>query len=422
MGELFGGAALLISRQAARSPRACQVRPRAWRLAGLSQRRPNRHDKSPGPASRATDAELRRPVSASVPFARWELPKRKWVTLVPGAVLLTLIIACGPTCAYGQARPQRAPAPQAGAPMPAGPAATPAAPAAAGAVPEGVAPTATPGAPSSTAHGPEMPPGGGRTAAERLTDAATATEQTASALLPRDLTPYGMFMSADIIVKAVMLGLAFASLLTWTICLAKTLELWGARRRLNRAQRSLAAARSLAEGERAAAASPDVAKLLETVKAELHRSPDLRDGEGIKERITARFERIEAGVGREMMRATGILATIGATAPFVGLFGTVWGIMNSFIGISKLHTTNLAVVAPGIAEALLATAFGLAAAIPAVVIYNMFARSIAHYRALFADTSVEILTLVSRDLGRLPATRIDAFDPRRRPAAVPMAE
>ncbi len=246
---------------------------------------------------------------------------------------------------------------------------------------------------------------------------------TAPAELPRDLTPFGMFMSADIIVKAVMLGLIFASVLTWTIWLAKTLELWGARRRLNRAQRALAAARSLAEGARAAAAaSPQVAKLLEAVETELHRSSDLRDVDGIKERITARFERIEAGIGRRMMRATGILATIGATAPFVGLFGTVWGIMNSFIGISKLHTTNLAVVAPGIAEALLATAFGLAAAIPAVVIYNMFARSIAHYRALYADACVEILTLVSRDLSQRPAARIDPFDPRRRPAAVPMAE
>ena len=246
---------------------------------------------------------------------------------------------------------------------------------------------------------------------------------TAPAELPRDLTPFGMFMSADIIVKAVMLGLIFASVLTWTIWLAKSLELWGARRRLARAQRSLAAARSLAEGARAAAAaSPQVAKLLEAVETELHRSSDLRDVDGIKERITARFERIEAGIGRRMMRATGILATIGATAPFVGLFGTVWGIMNSFIGISKLHTTNLAVVAPGIAEALLVTAFGLAAAIPAVVIYNMFARSIAHYRALYADASVEILTLVSRDLSQPPAARLDTFDPRRRPAAVPMAE
>jgi biopolymer transport protein ExbB len=232
-----------------------------------------------------------------------------------------------------------------------------------------------------------------------------------------------MFMSADIVVKAVMLGLIFASVLTWTIWLAKTLELWGARRCLNRAQRSLAAVRSLAEAAKAAAAaSQHVAKLLEAVQTELHRSPDLREVNGIKERIAVRFERIKAGVGRKMMRATGILATIGATAPFVGLFGTVWGIMNSFIGISKLHTTNLAVVAPGIAEALLATAFGLAAAIPAVVIYNMFARSIANYRALFADASVEILTLVSRDLSQQPAARIDTFDQRRRAAAVPMAE
>jgi biopolymer transport protein ExbB len=239
--------------------------------------------------------------------------------------------------------------------------------------------------------------------------------------LPRDLTPYGMFMSADIIVKAVMLGLIFASVLTWTVWLAKTWELVGVRRRLARAQRSLTAARTLAEAARAVSAtSPHVGLLIRAVESELRRSPDMRDIDGIKERITARFERIEAGVGRRLMRATGILATIGATAPFVGLFGTVWGIMNSFIGISKLHTTNLAVVAPGIAEALLATAFGLAAAIPAVVIYNTFARSIANYRALFADASVEILTLISRDLSQRPPTQSGLFDPRR-PAA-PAAE
>jgi biopolymer transport protein ExbB len=218
-----------------------------------------------------------------------------------------------------------------------------------------------------------------------------------------------------------MLGLIFASVLTSTIWLATTLQLSSVRRRLERAQRSLSAARSLADVARAAGASPHVALLIRAVEAELSRSSDRRDIEGIKERIAARFERIEADVGRRMMRATGILATIGATAPFVGLFGTVWGIMNSFIGISKLHTTNLAVVAPGIAEALLAIAFGLGAAIPAVVIYNMFARSIANYRALRADASVEILTLVSRDLSQPPAARLDPFDALRRPAAVPVA-
>jgi biopolymer transport protein ExbB len=245
--------------------------------------------------------------------------------------------------------------------------------------------------------------------------------ESAPAELPRDLTPWGMFMSADIIVKMVMLGLVFASVLTWTIWLAKTLELVAARRSLARAHHVLAAARSLAEAVRpASGASLHVARLIEAVEGELRRSPDLRDIDGIKERITARFERIEAGVGRQMMRATGILATIGATAPFVGLFGTVWGIMNSFIGISKLHTTNLAVVAPGIAEALLATAFGLAAAIPAVVIYNAFARSIANYRALYADASVEILTLVSRDLSQPHgAQTAQAGDEKRVLTAVP---
>jgi biopolymer transport protein ExbB len=260
-------------------------------------------------------------------------------------------------------------------------------------------PAASPGAatpsdvvPAPVAGEPSQPPG----AAPQVTDVA-------SALLPRDLTPWGMFMAADIIVKVVMIGLAFASVLTWTIWLAKTVELIGARRRLARAHEVLESARSLAEAAQpASAASPQVARLIAAVEGELRRAPDFRDVDGIKERIAARFERIEAGVGRQMQRGTSILATIGATAPFVGLFGTVWGIMNSFIGISKLHTTNLAVVAPGIAEALLATAFGLAAAIPAVVIYNMFSRSIAQYRALYADTSVEIMTLVSRDLVQRP--------------------
>jgi biopolymer transport protein ExbB len=256
--------------------------------------------------------------------------------------------------------------------------------------------------PAPAAGEPSQPPG----ATPQVTDVA-------SALLPRDLTPWGMFMATDVIVKTVMIGLVFASVLTWTIWLAKTLELIGARRRLARAHEVLESARSLAEAaQSASAASPQVARLIAAVETELRRAPDFRDVDGIKERIAARFVRIEAGVGRQMQRGTSILATIGATAPFVGLFGTVWGIMNSFIGISKLHTTNLAVVAPGIAEALLATAFGLAAAIPAVVIYNTFSRSIAQYRALYADTSVEIMTLVSRDLVQRP---------ERYPAAVPTA-
>lgn len=126
----------------------------------------------------------------------------------------------------------------------------------------------------------------------------------------------------------------------------------------------------------------------------------MSDKEGVKERVASRLERIEASVGRRLGLGTGLLATIGATAPFVGLFGTVWGIMNSFIGISLAQTTNLAVVAPGIAEALLATAIGLVAAIPAVVIYNMFVRMIGVQRAMVADAAAEVMRLVSRDLDR----------------------
>ena len=140
--------------------------------------------------------------------------------------------------------------------------------------------------------------------------------------------------------------------------------------------------------------------LIDAAVLELRLSADLADKSGIKERIATRLARLEVAAGREMNRGTGVLATIGATAPFVGLFGTVWGIMNSFIGISKAQTTNLAVVAPGIAEALLATAIGLFAAIPAVIIYNQFTRSIARYRALVGDASAEVLRLVSRDLDR----------------------
>ena len=219
-------------------------------------------------------------------------------------------------------------------------------------------------------------------------------------LLPRDLSPWGMFLTAHIVVKAVMIGLAFASLVTWTVAFAKALELIAAKRRVRRTLDVLAQVSSLAKAREQIANEGSLAAALEAAMAELRLSSVTTDKAGVKERVASRLERIEARSGRLMTRGTGALATIGATAPFVGLFGTVWGIMNSFINISKQHTTNLAVVAPGIAEALLATALGLFAAIPAVVIYNLFSRSIASHRALCADGSAEILRLVSRDLDR----------------------
>jgi biopolymer transport protein ExbB len=222
--------------------------------------------------------------------------------------------------------------------------------------------------------------------------------------LPRDLSPWGMFLSADPLVKGVLLGLAFASVVTWTVWLAKTIELMAASARARRACAKLASARHLAEAVQGLAKAGGAGReFIDAAVTELRLSEDSMEREGVKERLASRLQRIEANRGRIMMRGTGVLATIGATAPFVGLFGTVWGIMNSFIGISKSQTTNLAVVAPGIAEALLATAIGLVAAIPAVVIYNVFSRQIASYRALLADASAEVLRLVGRDLDRAAA-------------------
>ncbi len=227
-----------------------------------------------------------------------------------------------------------------------------------------------------------------------------------TALLPQDLSPWSMFVHADLVVKAVMAGLAFASLVTWTVWLAKSLELRGAKRDVRRGLAILLRAQTLAEADQRAGGGHAVARLTQAAGEEVRLSANLI-GDGLKERIAWQLERVEAALGRRMSRGTGVLATIGATAPFVGLFGTVWGIMNAFIGISKAHTTNLAVVAPGIAEALLATALGLVAAIPAVVIYNVFARSIGGYRGLLADASAQVMRLVSRDLDRrnLPRSR-----------------
>ena len=220
------------------------------------------------------------------------------------------------------------------------------------------------------------------------------------ATLPRDLSPWGMFLNAAPVVKAVMIGLAFASLVTWTVWIAKSLELRSARSSIRKAVRILANSATLAQADRQLDNSTGpAAQLVQAAASEIRFSANLRV-DGLKERIAWQLERIEMAAGRKISRGTGVLATIGATAPFIGLFGTVWGIMDSFIGISKAHTTNLAVVAPGIAEALLATALGLVAAIPAVMIYNILARSTAHYRALVGDASAQVMKLVSRDLDR----------------------
>jgi biopolymer transport protein ExbB len=304
------------------------------------------------------------------------------------AAALSLVLIAPHQIVLAQTQPTQQPAPATNAPVaqaPAQPSATPSTNAPAVIAPTTAAPAAS--EPQVTAHGAPT---------EKPQPAGTVPAH----MLPHDLTPWQMFMDADMVVKAVMVGLAFASVVTWTVGFAKGLELRFEKRRARRKNRWLEHAKSLADAEREFAKEKDpVARLVRAAAHELELSHALPK-DGVKERIVWQLQRVEATASRRIGNGMGILATIGSTSPFVGLFGTVWGIMNSFIGISKAHTTSLAVVAPGIAEALLATAIGLVAAIPAVVIYNMFTRSIGGYRLILGNASANVLRLASRDLDR----------------------
>jgi biopolymer transport protein ExbB len=246
--------------------------------------------------------------------------------------------------------------------------------------------TAAPAAPSDVAATPAEREG-------KLLKAAAAEL--------KELSPWTMFKSADVVVKAVMVGLAFASLVTWTIFIAKMIELSVVQRKVRSALAKIADARSLSEAQFALGSKGSVlASFLAAAMREARLSAGISSDAGIKERAASSFAEIVRAEARRIRLGMGLLATIGATSPFVGLFGTVWGIMNSFIGISKSQTTNLAVVAPGIAEALLATAIGLVAAIPAVIIYNHFSRVTKGYLELVSRASGAAGRLLSRDLDR----------------------
>ncbi|EIG56791.1 tonB-system energizer ExbB [Bradyrhizobium sp. WSM1253] len=261
------------------------------------------------------------------------------------------------------------------------------------------APVQSTAQPSAVSPAPVVAP----PAAPQAAVPAAAKSDTAAGIAPamKELSPWVMFMSADIIVKAVMIGLAFASLMTWTVLIAKSIELSIAATKLRSALKKIAEARSLAEAQMALGAKAGILpSFLAAALREARMSAGLSSDTGIKERAASSFSEIMRAEARRIRVGMGVLATIGSTSPFVGLFGTVWGIMNSFIGISKSQTTNLAVVAPGIAEALLATAIGLVAAIPAVIIYNYFSRVTKSYLELVSRASGAAGRLLSRDLDR----------------------
>ena len=230
--------------------------------------------------------------------------------------------------------------------------------------------------------------------------AEVSTVPSPGATLPHDLSLAGMIGNASPVAQAVIAALTLASILSWTIWLAQTLDLVARRRAVNKVLARLAERPSL-EILTGSMLPADAARLAAAATSELARSGPKTGAQGILDRLSLAFERIEAAAGRSRAGGIGLVGTIGATAPFVGLFGTVWGIMNSFIGISLAHTTNLAVVAPGIAEALLTTVLGLFAAIPAVIFYNLLTRSLSAYRGLLGDLAAEFLRIVSRDFDRV---------------------
>ncbi|MBB5721429.1 biopolymer transport protein ExbB [Loktanella ponticola] len=211
------------------------------------------------------------------------------------------------------------------------------------------------------------------------------------------MSPVGMFMAADVIVKTVMLILIVASVLVWAIFAARLILLIAARIRLRRNYRVLDRAGHLDRNGPFRKGGGVVGAMVRVAMSEITASQGA-DRAGIKERTDSALSRIEAGAGRGMQRGTALLAITGSSAPFIGLFGTVWGIMNSFVSIAETNTTNLAVVAPGIAEALLATAMGLVAAIPAVIFFNLLARFNGAYKAMLADASALVSRHLSRDL------------------------
>lgn len=290
---------------------------------------------------------------------------------VASAVILALVLSVSPSLSQTTMAPQAPEAQQAPAPAQAAPPA---------------APQASPSAPD---------------AAGAAAATAESTPAKLSIHVPKELSPWSMFMSADVVVKAVMIGLAFASLITWTIFIAKMIELSIVQQKVRSALKKISEARSLAEAQFALGSKAGVLpSLLAACMREARLSAGISSDAGIKERAASSCAEIVRAEARRVRLGMGLLATIGATSPFVGLFGTVWGIMNSFIGISKAQTTNLAVVAPGIAEALLATAIGLVAAIPAVIIYNHFARVTKGYLELVNRASGAAARLLSRDLDR----------------------
>jgi biopolymer transport protein TolQ len=233
--------------------------------------------------------------------------------------------------------------------------------------------------------------------------------QLAGSVQHADMSMWGMFLQADLVVKSVIILLLLASFWCWGIMFDKWLSFKNAQYRAKRFEKEFWSAQELDsfyDRTKKRKVSHPYAEVFLAAMEEWYRSQksQRKNSDTMSARLSLRdrmFQIMQVTRNREMDQLAsgiGFLATVGSSAPFIGLFGTVWGIMNSFQSIALSQNTSLAVVAPGIAEALFATAIGLFAAIPAVIAYNKFAGELDKFDGRLEDFSVEFNTLLSRQL------------------------
>jgi biopolymer transport protein ExbB len=276
----------------------------------------------------------------------------------------------------------------------------------------------------ATAEAAAPAAGGGAAAPATGADATATTTAAPAAAAPAadddeaptqmegagELTPVAMFMHADWVVKSVMIGLLLASIFSWTLLIIKIIEFGSINRSSDRFLEAFRGARSIQDMGRIATSEEFEGNPMADMagaaaqEVELSRQAGLNISGEHRESTIARAQSavgaVQSGLGKRLSGGMQFLASVGSAGPFIGLFGTVWGIMRSFIGIANTNTTNLAVVAPGIAEALLATGIGLFAAIPAVIFYNYFQTRIAAFGTRTEAFVAELMNALSRQLDK----------------------
>lgn len=266
-------------------------------------------------------------------------------------------------------------------------------------------------APAAPAAATSTPADAATTAAPVVeTPAPAAEEAAAEGGHSGKMTVASMFLDADIVVKVVMIGLVLASIFSWTLLLIKLFEFAALNRATDRFLETFRSARTIADMRKVSTSDEFEGNPLADMAAaatdeiELSRQAGLsvtgEHSDSALLRAQQAVSAVQSGLAKRLSGGQQFLASVGSTGPFIGLFGTVYGIMNSFIGIANSNTTNLAVVAPGIAEALLATGIGLFAAIPAVIFYNYFNTRIASYGTRSDGFNAELINAISRNLDK----------------------